>query len=347
MQAHQTGRRLSRRALVGGAVGLGASAAGLALLSGAGGLLPAAPWQRKVVRIGYLGNLPFDSPAQGEALKQRLRELGWVEGQNVVFDWRYSDNSEPGLSDSASELARTVDVVVVDSTPPAVAIQRANNTMPIVLAAHPDPVAAGLVTSLAKPGGTITGTGGTGGPVYAKRAELLKETVPSMVRLGVLQNPTFPSVPTIFLPAIRDAAERLGLELRLADARAAADVQGALEEVARWGAGGLLAINDPVVVGQQDAIVAFVAEVRLPAVYGSREWVERGGLMGFGAGPADGIRVAAGYVDQILRGAKPGDLPMQRPTVFEFSMNRATAAALGLSIPPSVAAQVTEWIPAP
>jgi putative ABC transport system substrate-binding protein len=305
------------------------------------GCLPGS--SERIARVGYLGNLPFDNPATREVLKERLSELGWMEGKNLVIEWRYSDNTEPRLSELAAELARTVDVVAVDSEPPARAMLRASSTIPIVLVAHPDPVAAGLAESLARPGGQVTGAGGNAGFANSKRVELLKDLLPGLKHLGVLHNPTFPATVRTHLPEVQAAATVLGLEIHRGEVRAPSDLSLALQQLAVERIDGLIVIQDPVIVSQQRLIVDFLTQARIPAVYSTHTWLEHGGLMSYSVAQQSLFQQAGTYIDRILRGANPAELPMERPSVMELNVNASAADALGLTISPSFAMQVTRW----
>jgi putative ABC transport system substrate-binding protein len=259
MRAHADGERISRRAFVNSIASLGA-AAGLALFVGCSLL----DRPQKIARVGYLGG----GPAQEyrDALQPGLREFGWVEGQNLTMDVRTWDGTDASGVDIAADLVRSVDVVVVGHGPAALAIQRASSSMPIVIATHPDPVGAGLVASLDKPGGMITGLGTSpGGLVFVKRLELLKEMVPSIVRLGLLLNPDFSVATTLQLPTVAATAQQLGMELVLAEVRSDADLPDAFQVLVRERVDALFVINAPNINSRADAIVAFVAESRLPA----------------------------------------------------------------------------------
>ena len=334
-------RRLGRRAFVGGCVALGAAAAGLLV-----GAADTRSHQRSsVARVGFLGNRAIDVPELGEAFRNGLRELGWVAGENLTIEWRYSDGMEPWLPDVAAELAQAVDVVVVGHAPAALAMQRANATLPIVLVNHPDPVGAGLAASFARPGGTITGNGGPG-VSNGKKVQLLKETIPSLARIGVLVNPDFSAAVarTVHLPQVYEVAGPLAVEVIVAESRDQADLAAALDGLVHQRADGLLVIDAPNLVAQRAAIVEFAAAARLAAVYPNGVWVEAGGLMSYGNSVAGLHRRAAWYVDRLLRGARPADLPIQQQTEYELIVNAGAARRLGLTFPPSVEVQVTHWI---
>jgi putative ABC transport system substrate-binding protein len=300
----------------------------------------------KVYRIGYLG---FTPPHLGGTahlpLVRRLRELGWVEGKNIEIEARYSEAKYERLPDLAAEVVQLrVDVLVAVAATATRAAKEATTTIPIVSVAVQDPVALGLVQSLARPGGNITGPTLTGGLAIAgKQLELLKETVPRVSRVAVLWNPTNP----MLAQQVRDMeveARALRVQLQPVEARGPEEFDGAFAAVVRASAGALLVATDPVFAFHRTQLSSLAARNRLPAMYGLRDHVEAGGLMAYGASVPDLYRSAATYVDKILKGAKPADLPMEQPTKFEFVINLKTAKALGLTIPPSLLARADQVI---
>ena len=301
----------------------------------------------KVHRIGYLaGGSSTSSRYTIEAFRQGLRELGWVEGQNIVIDYRFAEGRLDPLPDLAAELVRLkVDVIVASPSPPAAAAKNATATIPIVMiGAGADPVGQGLIASLARPGGNVTGLSyGVGQEIFGKQLALLKEAVPKVRRVAVLSNPAISSL----APAIREvkvAARSLGVQLQLLEARGPEEFDGAFAAMSKERAGALLVLVDPVFSLHRTRLADLAAKSRLPAVYTNRLPVEAGGLMSYGPSFSDLWRRAAGYVDKILKGAKPADLPVEQPTKFELVINLKTAKALGLTIPPSLLVQADQII---
>jgi putative ABC transport system substrate-binding protein len=298
----------------------------------------------KVPRIGFLGT--SSTNPHYEALRQGLHEFGYVEGQNVAIERRYSEGRAERLPDLATTLVRLkVDVIVVDACgAPLNAASQATSTIPIVVAAcNDDLVATGLISSLARPGGNITGLSELTPELGAKRLELLKEAVPRVKRVAVLWNPTYSErFSTNFRfwssdwTEMRAAAQVLGMTLQSVEIRGADDFDTAFSAMRRERADALIAFSDPLVVFHGRRIADLAAKSRLPAMYPSREVVDAGGLMSYGPSISDMFRRAAVYVDKILKGAKPADLPMEQPTKFELAINLKTAKALGLSIPQSL-----------
>ena len=291
----------------------------------------------KVYRIGYLAYTP---PTEGDATHifvQRLRELGWVEGKNIEIEGRYSEGKYERFPDLAAELVQLrVDVLVAIAAPATRAAKEATTTIPIVSVAVQDPVGLGLVQSLARPGGNITGPTLTGGLAIAgKQLGLLKETVPRVSRVAVLWNPANPMLAQQ-LRGMEVAARALRVQLQPVEARGPDEFDGAFSAVIRARAGALLVTADPMFVTHRTQLANLAARNRLPAMYGRRDHVEAGGLMAYGASSPALYRSAATYVDKILKGAKPTDLPMEQPTKFELTINLKTAKALGLTIPQSL-----------
>ncbi len=300
----------------------------------------------KVHRIGYLSG--SSSTAQRdliEAFRQGLRELGWVEGQNIVIDYRFAEGRFDRLPDLAAELVRLkVDIIVAGPTSPAVAAKNATATIPIVMINVGDPVGTGLIASLACPGGNVTGlTFSVGMEVVGKPLELLKETVPKVRRVAILSNPANPAH-ALAIREVKVAARSLGVELQLLEARGPEEFDGAFAAMAKERVGALLVLADSVVFLHRTRLAELAAKSRLPAAYGFRENVEAGGLMSYGIDMRDNARRAATYVDKILKGAKPADLPVEQPTRFELVINLKTAKALGLTIPQSVLIRADEVI---
>jgi ABC-type uncharacterized transport system substrate-binding protein len=318
----------------------------------AGGLLAAprsagAQQAAKVYRLGYLAGGSSDiSRVTVDAFRQGLRELGWVEGQNIVIDYRFADGSLDRLPDLAAELVRLkVDIIVAAPLPPAAAAKNATGTIPIVMiGAGADPVGQGLVASLARPGGNVTGLSyGVGQGIFGKQLALLKEAVPKVRRVAVLWNPAIPTL-AFAIGEVKVAARSLGLQLQLLEARRPNDFDSAFAAMARERAGALLVITDSVFSTHRIRLVGLAAKSRLPAIYTNRQPVEVGGLMSYGPSFSDLWRRGAGYVDKILKGAKPADLPVEQPTTFELVINLKTAKALGLTVPLSLLGRADEVI---
>jgi putative ABC transport system substrate-binding protein len=302
----------------------------------------------KVPRVGYLSPYFGSDPEIQRSLdvfREALRELGYVEGQSVAIEYRFAEGKAERLPDLAKELVRLkVDVIVtVGGVPSAQAAQRATKAIPIVASGAADPVAAGLVASLARPGGNITGPTIISHELVGKELELLREVVPKVSRVAVLWNPTNPGNVTQ-LRGAEAAARTLGMRLQPVEARGPGEIDRAFAAMARERAGALLVLLDAMFLDQRERIAGLAAKNRLPAVYGLRRHVEAGGLMAYGANLFDLIRHPAIYVDKILRGAKPADLPIEQPTKFELVINLKTAKALGLTIPPSLLGRADEVI---
>jgi putative tryptophan/tyrosine transport system substrate-binding protein len=293
----------------------------------------------KTWRIGML--LP-GTPATAtrsprmQAFYQSLRELGWVEGQNVVFERRYAEGQYDRLSALATELARlNVDVIVTASTPPAKAAKSATTSIPIVILDPGDPVATGLVTSLARPGGNVTGVSSIAPDLAAKRLSMLKETAPKTSRVAVLFNAAIPPA-EIAMEELKAAAQALGLRIQSVAVQGPKGFEEAFGTITQDRADGLIVFPDPLTFQNQELIANFAAKSRISSLFGAKEFVEIGGLMSYGPSYSGMFRRGAYYVDRILKGAKPADLPVEQPTKFELVINLKTAKALGLTIPPSL-----------
>ena len=304
----------------------------------AGGLLAAplaaeAQQAGKVYRIGFLrAGQPPESYL--DAFQQGLRERGYVYGQNVVVELRATDGSVDPLPRLTEELLRLkVDVFLASAAPAALAVRKATTSVPIVFVGVVDPVGLGLVPSLGHPGGSITGLATTSADLAGKRLELLREIVPGLRRVAVLWHPANPSNP-IQLKGAQAAARTLGMRLEPVSIQGPNDFDSAGEAVP--GTDGLLCLESPLFTTHRAGLAELAAKNRLPAIYGQSEYVEVGGLMSYGTHFKDLYRRAAWYVDKILKGAKPGDLPVEQPTKFELVINLKTAKALGLTIPPSL-----------
>ncbi len=301
----------------------------------------------KIARIGYLSVSLAPNPHLPEAFRQGLRDLGYVEGRNVVIEYRSAEGIERIPALAAELVALKVDVIFVGGgTRATLAAMQATKTIPIVFTGVGDPVTSGLVTSLARPGGNVTGLSGLGPELVGKRLELLTQAVPGVTRVAVLWLPGALGERTDreMLKAADVAAGALGVRLQVVEARGPADFDRAFSDMTRAHAGALTVLPSNRFLREHRRLVDLAAKNRLPAVYTSREFVDAGGLMAYGANGADNYRRAATYVDKILKGAKPADLPVEQPTKFELVINLKTAKALGLTIPPSLLARADEVI---
>jgi ABC-type uncharacterized transport system substrate-binding protein len=299
----------------------------------------------KVRRIGYLdqgsadGNEPYV-----QAFQQGLRDLGWVEGKNIAMELRFAEGKTDRLAALAAELVRLkVDLIATSSTPAALAAKRATTTIPIVIGFAADPVGSGIVGSLARPGGNITGWTHQGLELREKYLELLKEAVPRATRFGILWNPANP-VHKSSMKVIEAAAQRLKVELYPAGVQDPKELEGAFSALAGKRTEALIVYPDGLFLDQKAVIVSLAARRRLPAMYGIREYVEAGGLMAYGTNLSQMYRLGASLVDKILKGARPADLPVEQPTKFELVINLKTAKALGLAIPQSLLQRADELI---
>jgi putative ABC transport system substrate-binding protein len=293
---------------------------------------------RKVPRIGFLSlTSASDRPLLLDAFRQGLRELGWVEGAKFVIDYRYADDRIDRLAEMATELVRLkVDVIVSWGSQGVTAARTATRSIPIVMIAVRDPVGIGLIASLAHPGGNVTGVSGYAGlEIVAKQLELLKEIVPQIRRLAILSNPTN-AYHQLAIKEMNIAARSLGMQLQLLEARGPNEFDRAFEAMARERVGGLIVVSDAMLNAHRRELADLAARSRLPAAYGVIESVEAGGLMSYGPSFLELFRRSAAYVDKILKGAKPADLPVEQPTKFELVINLKTAKAMGLTIPPSL-----------
>jgi putative ABC transport system substrate-binding protein len=294
---------------------------------------------KKVPRIGFLAfGSPSGASSSIEALRKGLSEMGYVEGQNISFEYRWAEGRQDRLADLATELVRIkVDIIVASGMSAVLAAKNATRTIPIVFAGAADPVAWGLVASLARPGGNVTGLSELAGrEIEGKRLEVLKEAVPKISRVAVVLDSTGRVDPS----PLYTAARALGLTLLLSDETATPEeFRSAFAAMTRESADAVYAPQTPINVRHRSLIIELAAKKRLPAMYGSREFVEAGGLISYGASFPDLFRRAAVYVDRILKGVKPADLPVEQPTTFELVINLRTAKAIGLTIPPNVLAR--------
>ena len=320
----------------------------LALLAlGAAPLAAEAQQAAKVARIGYLSPNLAASPQLRDAFLQGLRDLGYVEGRNVVIEFRDADGKLERLPALATELvALKVDVILVGGTVAALATKQATSTVPIVFVSAIDPVTDGLVTSLARPGGNTTGLSTLAPELLGKRLEHLKQVVPGVSQVAVLWQPGALSERTErdLRKEAEVAARALGVRLQFVEVRGPGDFDRAFSDMTNARAGALTVLGGTMFLIERRHLVDLAAKNRLPAMYGLREYVDAGGLMCYGPNNADMFRRAATYVDKILKGTKPADLPVEQPTKFELVINLKTAKGLGLTIPQSVLARADDLI---
>jgi len=279
-----------------------------------------------------------------EAFRQGLRELGYVEGQNIVIEWRFAQGKPDQVKRNADELVRLkVDVIVTGGAADTLAAKEATSTIPIVMTNESDPVRAGLVVSLSRPGGNITGLASISNELRGKLVELVKETFPRLSHVFALQGPGTPGA-AVRQKEVEVVARSLGLKLQSQWVKKPDDLNRALEAISKAHTKALIVVGGPFSTAQRKQIVEFAAKNRLPAIYYRSEFVEDGGLMSYNASRDDLARRAATYVDKILKGAKPADLPIEQPRKFEFVVNLKTAKQIGLTIPPNVLARADRVI---
>jgi ABC-type uncharacterized transport system substrate-binding protein len=290
-------------------------------------------------RIGFLSPSSPSDPLTSRnlgAFREGLRELGYVEGQNIAIEFRWAEGKYDRLPGLAAELVSLkVDIIVATSLPAIQAAKQATRTIPIVMATSLDPVSTGFVASLAHPGGNITGLSAMAPDLVGKQLELLKEVVPKVSRVALLGNPANPGTAPMVRRA-QDAARELGVRLQPLEARGPSEIDRAFAAMTRERAGALIVLLDVMFAEHRARIADLAAKHRLPAVYGLQEYAEAGGLMVYGSSFVERFRRAATFVDKILKGAKPADLPIEQPTKFELVINLKTAKALGLTIPQSL-----------
>jgi putative tryptophan/tyrosine transport system substrate-binding protein len=321
----------------------------ITLLGGAAAWPLAARGQQpaKVPRIGYLspGSASAGLLSRDEAFRQGLRDLGYVEGRNIVIEDRFAEAKFDRLAGLAAELVRLeVDVIVAVVTQASLAAKDATKTIPIVMAGVSDPLGSGLVASLARPGANITGTSSMTAEVVGKSLELLKEAISKLSRVAVFWNPDNAVFQAQMLRETEVAAAALGVKLQTFGVRGPGELDRAFAAITRERVDALLVLADPILALHQARIVDFAQKSRLPAMYGIKEYAAAGGFMTYAANMGDQFRRAAIYVDKILKGAKPADLPVEQPTKFEFVINLKTAKALGLEVPATLLARADEVI---
>lgn len=304
----------------------------VAVLFFAGSFTADAQTAGKTYTIAVLANEPSSAI---EGLRHGLRDLGYLEGRDISFDYAWAGtHSERFPALAADVVRRKVDFIVTWGTPAALAAKKATVTIPIIMGAIGDPISVGVVTSLARPGGNITGLSSLAVDLEAKRLELLKQLVPKVSRVAVLWNPDNPALAVSSRTAIA-AAQKLDVKLSFVSVTEAPTLEAVLDRVRRQSPDGLMVMAEPSLIAQGGQIAAFAMRSRLPAVYAFPEHAQAGGLLTYATSYYDLFRRAATYVDRILKGAKPGDLPVEQPTKFELIINMKTAKALGLTIPPS------------
>ena len=316
-------------------------ASGMTLLAAPGAMFAQTP--EKVWRIGYLSL--FSGPSEiNEAFREGLRSLGYIEGRNVLIDSRWAAGNRGRLAEMAAELVRLkVDVIVAFPTPAVLAAMQATRTIPIVFPVGADPIATGLVASLARPGGNVTGLSQMAPELSPKRVELIYTLVPGAKRMAVLWNPSSVGM----VQRVRDtrvAAEQLRIAFFDAGARDLNELQASLAEISKQRTDALLVTAEPFTAQHRDRILEFCAGNRMPAMYEDGTWVQAGGLISYGPSLLDMFRHAASYVDRILKGAKPADLPVEQPTKYELFINQKTAKALGITIPLSLLLRADEVV---
>jgi len=305
--------------------------------------LAEAQHQATIAKIGWLSARAASSSGQ-ETIVRILRDLGYVDSKNIAFEYRYADNKLDRLSALAQELVRLkVDVLLTAGTPGALALKNATRTIPIVFLDVTDPVTAGLVDSLARPGGNITGFTSIEAVLAGKRLELLTETVSKLSRVAVLWNPQNPSSVQEWKES-QLAARQLGLQLHSMAVSSTDKYESAFSEATKARSAALAVLATPLAFSNQERIAALAAKNRMPAIYSRGDYVENGGLMSYGPDQTERFRRAAVFVDKILKGAKPADLPVEQPKKFEFIINLKAAKQIGLTIPPNVLARADKVI---
>jgi ABC-type uncharacterized transport system substrate-binding protein len=320
----------------------------ISLLGSAAAAWPIMARAQQLSRVPRIGVLLLGTPTsfapRTQAFVEGLRDLGYVEGRTVAIEWKWGQDRDDLLPDLAAELVRSqVDVIVTGGTPPAKALKNATRTIPIVMAIVGDPVAAGLVDSLARPGGNATGFSIVATDLSGRRLQLLKEIVPGLSSVAVMSNLANPQS-QMELRETQSAARRLDLRLHSVPISADTSIENAFEKIKKEPVQALIVVTDAILYSQRSQILDLAAGNRLPAMYPYRDFPEAGGLMSYAPSDRDLFRRAASYVDRILKGANPGDLPVEQPTKFELVINLKTAKALGLAVPPTLLASADEVI---
>ena len=310
----------------------------------AGPLAARAQQPAKQPTIGFLGSGTLEGQGQWvAAFLQRLRELGWIEGRNITIEYRWAEGNSDRADELAAELVRRrVDVIVTYANPIVLAVKRSTSTIPIVFAAAADPLGTGLVSTLARPGGNVTGLSVEATDLGSKRLELLRDVVPNFRRLGIMAN-VGNSASVLEMREVQSASGTLGLEVKTLDIRQAEDIARAFDELKGY-VDALYVCIDTILFANRIRIITLALAARLPTMFTTREAVKAGGLMTYGPSFPELFRRAGDYVDKILHGAKPEDLPVEQPTKFDLVLNLTTAKALGLTIPPTLLARADEVI---
>jgi putative ABC transport system substrate-binding protein len=313
-------------------------------LVGGAAAWPLAAWAQQAAKLPTIGFLGVNTPAaRGQlitAFVQRLRDFGWVDGRTVIIQYRWGEGRAERYAEIAAEFVRLkVEVIVTDGTATALAAKQITSLIPIVFAVAGDPLGTGLVASLARPGGNVTGLSNQAADLAAKRLELLREIIPNLRRIGVMAYAGYLGAQQE-VSEIQAAARTLGVDVAVFEIRRAEDIARGFE----GGADALYVVGDSVMHANRVRLSTLALAARLPTIYVHRDYVEAGGLMSYGANLADLFRNAAGYVDKILRGAKPADLPVEQPTKFDLVVNLITAKALGVDVPPNLLARADEVI---
>jgi putative ABC transport system substrate-binding protein len=317
----------------------------IALLGGAAAwpLMARAQQPGKLPTIGFLGATPSIESQRVAAFVQGLRELAWIDGRNLAIEYRWAEGRNERYAEIAAEFVRLkVDVIVTVATPPTLAAKQATAVIPIVFVVVSDPVGTGLVASLARPGGNVTGLANQISDTSGKKLEFLREVVPGLRRLAIMANVGNPAS-VLEMGEAQTTARTLGLEVTPSEIRRAEEIAPAFEAL-KERADALYLCPDPLINTNRTRINILAVGARLPTIHGVREFVEAGGLMSYGPNAPDQFRRAAGYADKILRGAKPSDIPVEQPTKFDLIINLTTAKALGLDIPPTLLARADEVI---
>jgi putative tryptophan/tyrosine transport system substrate-binding protein len=306
--------------------------------------LKARAQQPKLPTIGYLGATTATAQKQWvDAFLQRLSELDWIEGRTVVVEYRWGEGRSERIAEVAAELVqRRVDLILAGGTAPAVAAKQATAVIPIVFGLAGDPVGTGLAASLARPGANVTGLSDQAVDLAGKRLEILRDLIPAFRRLAILANPEYPALKTE-MNQVHLAARTLGVEVTTFEIRQAQDSAPAFDAL-RGRTDAIYAVGDPLLNSQRVLLGSLALAARLPTIFSQREYIDAGGLMSYGPNIPSMFRRAADYVDKILRGAKPGDLPIEQPTKFDFVINLKTANALGIKVPQSLLARADDVI---
>jgi len=305
----------------------------------------AAQKRESMPRVGILTPAPSATAKPlWDAFREAMKELGYVEGKSVVYEYRSAEGQVDRLPQLAAELVKIpVKVMVSANTPGSLAAKKATTTIPIVMVAVGDPVRVGLVSNLGRPGGNITGFTTLTGPITAKRLQLLKELVPTATHIGAIGNPGTPNA-LIQIQDAEAAARELKVRFRVFTVNEAAQLEPAFEAARSWRAQALIRLADPLQASLRARTIELAAKTRMPVMYTSRADVEAGGLIGYGVDPVETYKRAAAYVDRILKGAKPGELPVQQPTKLELGVNLKTAAALNIKVPQAILVQADQVI---